>query len=117
MKEELAPFFETNNIICANREEYDGKETEEQFYQNKIVREILGNEGEKIVRIKLDNEIAKISSTRVRDIVRNELRIKNKESAKEQKKVQSSLLELCPEPIVEFVIQKGLYRKVSVRNI
>ncbi|PKC17957.1 Nucleotidylyl transferase [Rhizophagus irregularis] len=111
MREELAPFFETNYIICANREGYDGEEAEEQFYQNEIVREIIGIEGEKIIRIKLDNEIAKISSTRVRDIVRNELRVKNKESTKEQNKVQSDLLKLCPEPIVEFVIQKGLYRK------
>ncbi|CAB4476225.1 unnamed protein product [Rhizophagus irregularis] len=93
------------------QEGYDGEEAEEQFYQNEIVREIIGIEGEKIIRIKLDNEIAKISSTRVRDIVRNELRVKNKESTKEQNKVQSDLLELCPEPIVEFVIQKGLYRK------
>jgi nicotinamide-nucleotide adenylyltransferase len=117
MREELAPFFETNYIICANREGYDGEEAEEQFYQNEIVREIVGGEGEKIIRIKLDTEIAKISSTRVRDIVRNELRIKNEESNKEQNQVQSDLLELCPKPIVDFVIQKGLYRKVSVKNI
>ncbi len=117
MQEELTPFFENSNIICVNREGYD-EEAEEQFYQSEIVKEIAGGEGEKIVRIKLDNEIAKISSTRVREIVRNELRIKNEEIAKEkQNKVQSDLLELCPEPIVEFIIQKCLYRKVSIKNI
>ncbi|RIA84472.1 hypothetical protein C1645_784049 [Glomus cerebriforme] len=111
MREEIISFFETSNIICANREGYDGEESEERFYQSKIIREIAGGEGEKIVRIKLDNEIAKISSTRVREIVGNELRIENEESANEQQnKVQNTLLELCPEPIVEFVIQKGLYR-------
>jgi nicotinamide-nucleotide adenylyltransferase len=114
MWEELASFFETSNIICANREGYDG---EEQFYQSETVRDIAGGEGEKIVRIKLDNEIAKISSTRVREIVKNEIRMDNEGSAKEQQnKVRSALLELCPEPIVEFVIQEGLYRKVSIKT-
>ncbi|GES78945.1 nucleotidylyl transferase [Rhizophagus clarus] len=111
MREELAPFFETNYIICANREGYDEEEAEEQFYQSDIVREIIGREEEKIIRIKLDNEIAKISSTKVRDIIRNELKIKNKENTEEQNKIQNVLLELCPKPIFEFVIQKDLYRK------
>jgi len=115
-KQELASFFETNNIICANREGYGGEEAEGQFFQSEIFREIVGEKSEKVIRIKLDNEIAKISSTRVREIVKNELRMENEEDKEQQVKIRNALLELCHEPVVEFVIQEGLYRKVNIEN-
>ncbi|CAG8445639.1 14479_t:CDS:1 [Funneliformis caledonium] len=104
MREELASFFETNSIICANRQGYGGEEAEEQFFQSEIFKEIVGGENDKkVMRIKLDDEIAKMSSTRVREILIN---MKNEEGVKEQ------LLKLCPEPIVAIVIQEGLYTKL-----
>ncbi|CAI2170484.1 2716_t:CDS:1 [Funneliformis geosporum] len=113
MPEELASFFETNSIICANRQGYGGEEAEEQFFCSEIFKEIVGGgeeSGKKVIRIKLDDEIAKMSSTRVREILIN---MKNEEEVKEhQVKIRNALLDLCPEPIVDFVIQEGLYRKV-----
>ncbi|CAG8582731.1 10400_t:CDS:2, partial [Diversispora eburnea] len=73
LRSELSLFFESSNLICANREGYGGKEAEDAFFDSDIVKEIIGKGGAiegggKLIRIKLDNEIAKISSTKVRKI-------------------------------------------------
>ncbi|RHZ81051.1 hypothetical protein Glove_126g9 [Diversispora epigaea] len=121
LRSELSLFFESSNLICANREGFGGKEAEDAFFDSDIVKEIIGKrdaiegggEGEKLIRIKLDNEIAKISSTNVRKIVSEEWNKNNKNNVsyeERMERIKKSIDDMCPKPVIEYIIENELYK-------
>ncbi|CAG8457235.1 23998_t:CDS:1 [Dentiscutata erythropus] len=107
---ELDSFFKISNIICANRDGYGGRESEEKFFQSDILKEIIG-ESEKIIRVKLDDNVAKISSTNVRKAIINiEQENDGGDDDKREEMIKSILYDFCPESVAEFVFQEKLYR-------
>ncbi|CAG8534930.1 15975_t:CDS:1 [Dentiscutata heterogama] len=107
---ELDSFFKISNIICANRDGYGGRESEEKFFQGDILKEIIG-ESEKIIRVKLDDDLAKISSTNVRNAINNiEQENDGDDYDKREEMIKNILYDFCPESVAEFVFQEKLYR-------
>ncbi|CAG8522963.1 12131_t:CDS:1, partial [Acaulospora colombiana] len=98
---ELQTFFETSYIICANRDGYGGEKVEEEFFESKTVVDLSGKE--KVIRVKLDQEIAKMSSTNVRKFIREECRSDHSDREERIKKI---VYEMCPEPVSEFIIEE-----------
>ncbi|CAG8480981.1 16573_t:CDS:2 [Acaulospora morrowiae] len=103
MHKELQAFFETSNIICANRDGY-GQEVED-FFKSETVAELLGKG--KLIRIQLSQDIAEMSSTSIRKFIGEQCR--NSDGDREEK-IKRAVYEMCPEPVSEFVIEEGLYR-------
>ncbi|RIB27771.1 hypothetical protein C2G38_2029103 [Gigaspora rosea] len=109
---ELDSFFKlNNNIICANRDGYGGQESEEKFFQSDIIKEIIGeSENEKILRVKLNDDIAKISSTNIRNAINNIDQENDDDNDKREEIIKNVLYDFCPESVAEFIIQERLYR-------
>ncbi|CAJ0638123.1 11951_t:CDS:2 [Entrophospora sp. SA101] len=103
---ELSEFFMKNYIICANREGYDNDEIEN-FFNSEIVKEITNNNNnndeKKILTIILNDEISKISSTKVRELIKNQ---SNKEPLPRDK-FNELLYGLSPKPIINYYIQQN----------
>ncbi|CAG8812819.1 26068_t:CDS:1, partial [Racocetra persica] len=105
---ELNSFFEISKIICANRDGYGGREFEENFFKSDIIKEIIGESG-KLIRVKLDDELAEISSTNVRKAVSDAWNIKRQETDdydEREEMIKNILYNFCPESVAEFIIQE-----------
>ncbi|CAG8512734.1 11886_t:CDS:1 [Racocetra fulgida] len=111
---ELNSFFEISKIICANRDGYGGREFEENFFKSDIIKEIIGESG-KLIGVKLDDELAKISSTNVRKAVSDAWNIERQETddyGEREEMIKNILYNFCPESVAEFIIQEKLYRNI-----
>jgi nicotinamide-nucleotide adenylyltransferase len=112
IKKELGEFFTKNYIICANRDGHNNDEIEK-FLNNDIVKEIVNINNnnnniheKKILRIILNEEISRISSSKVRELIKNNSNIESSS----QNNLKELLYELSPKPIIDYIINKNFYK-------
>ena len=131
MEEEMGKFFEKARIVCANRvmsstsplpssvvqNAFLAKTQEQEralaeFTKNSSAAKFIARFKDRIVFLSewLDSEVAGVSSTLVRGVLREYWVAKGVGKVDVMKELEASLRELIPAGVVEFVLEEELYK-------
>ncbi|KAL1922282.1 uncharacterized protein VTP21DRAFT_9821 [Calcarisporiella thermophila] len=95
MHAELAPFFKSSQIFCANRAGFEENEVQA-FFQSKEVKAVRS----RVHPLTIHEELALLSSTRARELVQDVL-------PKEER--IEKLRAILPGPVARYVVERELY--------